>query len=279
MATYAIGDVQGCLAPLTVLLDKISFDVTQDCIWFTGDLVNRGPDSVGVLRFVRGLGDSAITVLGNHDLHLLAAASDPVILKRHDTLNDVLAADDRDELLDWLRWQPLLHRDTALGYTMVHAGLAPQWSLGEAQNLAHEVEEVLRSDSYKEFFSHMYDDQPQRWQPTLTGWQRIRFITNVFTRIRYCDEAGLLDLKVKAAPVDVIAPLKPWFTLSSRKSAGEAIVFGHWSTLGFVKTNNIICLDSGCLWGGHLTAIRLDHPETPVHQVSCERRQPIGTAD
>ncbi len=278
MATYAIGDVQGCLAPLTALLDDINFDSTRDSVWFTGDLVNRGPDSVGVLRFVRALGDSAITVLGNHDLHLLAAASDPAKLKRHDTLSDVLQADDRDELLNWLRTRPLMHRDSALGYTMVHAGMVPQWDLEEAQCLAHEVEEVLRADDYKEFFLHMYGNQPHRWQPSLTGWQRLRFITNVFTRIRYCDESGLLNLKVKADPADVIAPIKPWFTFKNRKNVGETIVFGHWSTLGFVRSHNVICLDSGCLWGGRLTAIRLDDPETPVHQIDCERQQPFDAS-
>ena len=278
MAIYAIGDVQGCYASLTALLDKIQFDPAQDCLWFTGDLVNRGPDSISVLRLVHSLGDSAVTVLGNHDLHLLAVANGHAKQKRHDTLANVLAANDCDELLAWLRTRPLMHRDPVLGYTMVHAGLMPQWDLDEAQRLANEVELMLRSDSYQEFFPHMYGDQPRRWQPGLAGWDRLRFITNVFTRLRYCDENSLLALEEKRAPSEVFAPIKPWFNFINRKSADETILFGHWSTLGFVTTNNVICLDSGCLWGGHLTAIRLDDSALPVQQVGCDQQQPLGLA-
>ncbi len=277
MAIYAIGDVQGCFASLTTLLDKIRFDASRDQLWFTGDLVNRGPDSVAVLRFVRDLGNSAITVLGNHDLHLLAIASGHAKQKRHDTLENVLAAKDRDELLDWLRARPLMHCDAALGYTMVHAGLVPQWDLEEARQLATEVEQILRSDNYREFFPHMYGNQPSRWQPSLTGWDRLRFITNVFTRIRYCNDNGDLDLEEKRAPSQVVAPIKPWFESRDRQSTSEAILFGHWSTLGFVKTNNVICLDSGCLWGGSLTAIRLDHPDLSAQHVDCAQQQPFNS--
>lgn len=276
MATYAIGDVQGCMSSLTSLLDKIDFDASIDRLWFTGDLVNRGPDSVGVLRFVRSLGDSAIVVLGNHDLHLLAAASDRTILKRHDTLGEVLSADDSDSLLHWLRSRPLMHRDAALGYTMVHAGLMPQWSLVDAQSFAREVEFVLRSDNYEEFFSHMYGDQPTHWDPASRGWERLRFITNVFTRMRFCDASGLLNLREKGAPGEVAASLTPWFSVSNRTDSSETILFGHWSTLGFVTTNNVVCLDSGCLWGGQLTAMRLDRSDTPIFQVDCEPQNPIG---
>jgi bis(5'-nucleosyl)-tetraphosphatase (symmetrical) len=276
MAIYAIGDVQGCFAPLTTLLDKIRFDASRDQLWFTGDLVNRGPDSVNVLRFVRDLGNSAITVLGNHDLHLLAIASGHAKQKQRDTLGNVLTAKDRDELLDWLRARPLLHRDAALGYTMVHAGLAPQWGLKEARQLAAEVEQILRSDEHLEFFLHMYGNHPNRWQPSLAGWDRLRFITNVFTRIRYCDDNGVLDLEEKRAPAEVVAPIKPWFESRNRQNTTETILFGHWSTLGFVKTNNVICLDSGCLWGGELMAMRLDHPESPVQRIDCAQQQPLN---
>ncbi len=278
MAIYAIGDVQGCYASLATLLDKIQFAPERDRLWFTGDLVNRGPDSISVLRFVRDLGDSAVTVLGNHDLHLLAVASGHAQQKRRDTLANIFAADDCHELLDWLRARPLMHRDPVLGYTMVHAGLVPQWSLDEAQRLANEVELMLRADNYQEFFSHMYGNQPRRWNPELSGWDRLRFITNVFTRIRYCDENSLLDLEEKRAPTEVNAPIKPWFTFSDRKNADETILFGHWSTLGFVKADNVVCLDSGCLWGGRLTAIRLDDSELPVQQVGCNQQQPLGLA-
>jgi len=277
MAIYAVGDVQGCFEPLTALLEKINFDVNRDQLWFTGDLVNRGPDSLAVLRFVRGLGNSAITVLGNHDLHLLALASGHTKQKRRDTLKNILAADDRDELLDWLRTRPLLHRDARLGYTMVHAGLVPQWSLEQAQQLAAEVEKMLRSDSYADFFPHMYGNLPTQWRPSLTGWDRLRFITNVLTRIRYCDSTGRLDLDQKAAPAEVPAPLNPWFEYRHRESASETILFGHWSTLGFIKSDNVICLDSGCLWGGKLVAIRLDHPDLPVRHVDCVQQQPLGS--
>lgn len=278
MATYAIGDVQGCFSTLTALLEKIRFDAAQDRLWFTGDLVNRGPDSVGVLRFVRGLGDAAITVLGNHDLHLLAIASGQAKPKHRDTLDNVLAANDRDDLLGWLRTRPLMHRDTAFGCTMVHAGLIPQWTLDEAQSLANEVEQKLRSDSYEEFFRYMYGNQPRRWQPSLVGQDRLRFITNVFTRIRYCDDAGNLDLTEKRTPTEVSPPIKPWFEFSDRKSANETVLFGHWSTLGFTKTDNVVCLDSGCLWGGKLTAIRLDHPDLPAYQIDCTQQKPFGAA-
>lgn len=278
MAIYAIGDVQGCFASLMALLDKIRFEPSRDQLWFTGDLVNRGPDSINVLRFVRDLGNSAITVLGNHDLHLLAIASGHTKQKQRDTLENILAAKDRDELLDWLRARPLLHRDAALGYTMVHAGLAPQWDLKEARQLAAEVEQLLCSDKYRDFFQHMYGNQPSQWRPSLTGWDRLRFITNVFTRIRYCDEKGNLDLEEKRAPAEVSEPLKPWFESRDGQNTTETILFGHWSTLGFVKTNNVICLDSGCLWGGELMAIRLDHPEFPVQRIDCAQQQPFNSA-
>ena len=273
MATYAIGDVQGCFEPLTALLDKINFDKNKDRLWFTGDLVNRGPDSLGVLRFVRELGEAAITVLGNHDLHLLAIACGGAKIKRRDTLDDILAAADRDDLLHWLRKRPLLHHDSELGFTMVHAGLVPQWSVEESQQRAQEVETVLQSARHVDFYAHMYGNDPACWRPGLEGWDRLRFIANVFSRIRYCNDEGKLDLAEKRAPAEVALPQRPWFEIEGRESVGETILFGHWSTLGFVKSDNVVCLDSGCLWGGCLTAIQLDHPGLPATRVDCEPQQ------
>jgi len=275
MATYAIGDVQGCFKPLVALLQKIDFDKNRDQLWFTGDLVNRGPESLAVLRFVHDLGDAAVTVLGNHDLHLLAVASGQARPKRRDTMEEIFSAADCESLLAWLRGRPLIHRDAQLGFTMVHAGLVPQWSLDTAQQRALEVESVLRSDNYTDFFARMYGNEPRRWKSELSGWERLRFITNVFTRIRYCDDNGTLDLNEKQAPASVVPPLKPWFEIENRKSTNETIIFGHWSTLGLYESNNVICLDSGCLWGGSMTAMRLDHPDNTTVQVLCPQQQPF----
>lgn len=258
MAVYAIGDVQGCYRELQLLLVSLRFDPVQDRLWFAGDLVNRGPHSLEVLRYVRDLGDAALTVLGNHDLHLLAAAVDPTRVKARDTLHPILDAADRDELLDWLRRRPLLHHDAALGYTLVHAGLPPQWDLAQAQACAQEVEQVLRSTEYADFFTQMYGDEPDRWADELNGWGRLRFITNAFTRLRYCDSDGRIALGHKGAPGSQPAGLIPWFEVPHRRSRGLNILFGHWSTLGPHTAPGIYGLDSGCLWGGQLTALRLD---------------------
>jgi len=190
VAVYAIGDIQGCYRELRHLLEYLHFDPAQDRLWFTGDLVNRGPQSLETLRFIRGLGSAALTVLGNHDLHLLAAADNPARIKKRDTLNPIFDAPDRDELLLWLRQQPLLHHDAELNFTLVHAGLPPQWDLAQAQACAQEVEQVLRSAAHADFFAHMYGDQPDHWSDDLHGWERLRFITNCLTRLRYCDSEG-----------------------------------------------------------------------------------------
>lgn len=258
MAVYAIGDIQGCYRELQHLLDFLHFEPTQDRLWFAGDLVNRGPNSLETLRFVRGLGDAALTVLGNHDLHLLAAADDPARIKKRDTLHPILDAHDRDELLNWLRQQPLLHHDTQLGFTLVHAGLPPQWDLAQAQTCAQEVESVLRSDTHADYFAHMYGDEPNIWSDDLHGWARLRFITNCLTRLRYCDSDGRVALAFKGAPGSQPAGLQPWFTLPHRRSRELKILFGHWSTLGLRDDPGIYPLDSGCIWGGQLTALRLD---------------------
>jgi bis(5'-nucleosyl)-tetraphosphatase (symmetrical) len=258
MATFAIGDVQGCYDDLMRLLERIHFDEQDDQLWFAGDLVNRGPDSLGVLRFVRGLGKRAVSVLGNHDLHLLAVAAGAAKVRDSDTLDATLDAEDREEHLDWLRHRPMLHHDAGLGYTLVHAGLPPQWDLGQAQACAHELEDALRRPQHAEFFREMYGDEPRRWRADLKGVDRLRFIVNCFTRLRYCSAAGDLELKHKGAPGTQPEGLLPWFEVPGRASAGLHLLFGHWSTLGEVRRHNVYPLDTGCVWGGRLTALRLD---------------------
>lgn len=258
MAVYAIGDVQGCYDDLMGLLDEIHFDSSKDRLWFTGDLVNRGPDSLLVLRFVRDLGESAITVLGNHDLHMLALSEKLAPFHRSDTLEEIFTAPDREELLAWVRQQPLLFHDENLHFTMVHAGLPPQWNLAQAQQAAAEVETVLRGDDYRDYLANMYGNEPDIWDEDLNGWERLRFITNCFTRLRYCDENGKLCLKSQGEPGTQISGFQPWFEIPERRSKDQRIVFGHWSTLGLYRDNNVFALDTGCLWGGLLTALRLD---------------------
>ena len=268
MAVWAIGDVQGCYEPLQRLLGKIGFDPSRDTLWFTGDLVNRGPQSLEVLRFVRALGERAVTVLGNHDLHLLAVAAGQRARKR-DTFDDVLNAPDREALLDWLRHQPLLHHSDALGYTLIHAGLLPPWDLELARRLAAETQSVLRSDRAGDFYAHMYGDLPDRWSDKLHGHDRLRVVVNAFTRLRFCDLDGGMDLHQKGAPGSQPADLLPWFALPGRRSRELRIVFGHWSTLGRYHEPGIIGLDSGCLWGGELSAARLDTAEPVFVSVPC----------
>lgn len=269
MAVYAIGDIQGCFDELVALLDTLAFEPRRDVLWFVGDLVNRGPKSLDVLRFIKSLGDRAITVLGNHDLHLLAVAHAHERPRRKDTLDDILRAPDRDDLLDWLRHQPLLHHDAALGFTMVHAGLPPQWNLTEARAYALEVEEALRGPSYIPFLEHMYGDKPTQWSARLDGWERLRFITNCFTRLRFCDAQGRLALDAKGPPGTQSAPYLPWFEVPLRRSRDCNIVFGHWSALGNHAAHQVYALDTGCLWGGELTALRLDGAHREKSSVVC----------
>ena len=259
MATYAVGDVQGCCDELEALLTQLRFDPAHDRLWLVGDLVNRGPRSLDVLRRVRALGPAALTVLGNHDLHLLAVASTGRRSKSQDTLNDILTATDRDELLHWLRQQPLLHHDAALGYTMIHAGLAPQWDLAKAQACAREVETVLRDEhTARELFQHMYGDEPRRWSDELAGFERLRFIVNCFTRVRLCTVDGAIESRHKGAPEDAPAGLIPWFKVPGRASRSLRIVCGHWSALGYHDADGVLSIDTGCVWGGTLCAVRLD---------------------
>ena len=258
MAVYAIGDIQGCFDELQALLEAIHFSPSHDHLWFAGDLVNRGPKSLETLRFIKGLGKRAISVLGNHDLHLIAAAHGHPIASDDHTLDAILNAPDRDELINWLRQQPLLHHDAALGYTMIHAGLPPQWDLKLARQCAQEVETMLRSDNVVDFIEHMYSNKPCRWSDELSGWKRMRFTVNCLTRLRFCDGNGRLKLKYKGPPGSQPAEFHPWFELAERKSSDLNIVFGHWSTLGKRDDPGVFPLDTACLWGGELTALRLD---------------------
>lgn len=258
MAVYAIGDVQGCYGELIELLAQIEFDPDNDRLWFVGDLVNRGPASLEVLRFVKSLEDCAVTVLGNHDLHLLAIAAGTRDPGPGDTFHAILAAPDRDGLIDWLRRRPLLYHDAALGHTLIHAGLPPQWDLALAARCAGEAEAVLRSDGYTDFLRDMYGGQPDLWSERLHGIDRLRFILNCYTRLRFCDAEGRIHLKEKGSPFGRSDGLTPWFDIPGRASAGLRLVFGHWSTLGRYHAPGIYALDSGCVWGGALTALRLD---------------------
>lgn len=265
MATYAVGDIQGCCAELHQLLELIRFDPVADKLWLVGDLVNRGPDSLGVLRLVKSLGDTAITVLGNHDLHLLAVAGGVAELHRDDTLNEILDAPDKDELLAWLRSRSLLHAEG--GFVLVHAGLLPNWNVAQAQQLAHEVEAALRGNRHHDYLAHMYGNHPDHWRDDLSGYSRLRVITNAFTRMRICTQQGEMEFKFKGNVEDVPAGYMPWFEVPGRASADATVVCGHWSALGLKVTPHVIALDTGCLWGGALSAIRLEDHE--VFQVQC----------
>jgi bis(5'-nucleosyl)-tetraphosphatase (symmetrical) len=258
MAVYAIGDIQGCYDELQSLLKLIHFNPQHDQLWFAGDLVNRGPKSLETLRFIKNLGDRAVCILGNHDLHLIATAYGYPLDNDDHTLDAILCAPDRDELIDWLRQQPLLHHDDTLGYTMVHAGLPPQWDLTLAQQCAHEVETMLRGNNINNFIEHMYGNKPRHWSDELSGWKRLRFTVNCLTRLRFCDDQGRLKLKYKGPPGSQPPQYQPWFELPERKSRDLNIVFGHWSTLGQRSDAGIFPLDTACLWGGELTALRID---------------------
>jgi bis(5'-nucleosyl)-tetraphosphatase (symmetrical) len=265
MTHYAIGDSQGCHSPVVALLDRIRADSSDPKLIFVGDLVNRGPNSLATLREIRALGDAAQVVLGNHDLHLLAVAHGIRTAHRSDTLDDILNAPDRDELLDWLRRQPLaLLQD---GYLMVHAGVLPQWSAQQTRALAHEVETVLSGPNWVDFLREMYGNAPARWDDALTGADRLRCIVNGLTRIRYCTGDGTMEFSSKEGADGVPAGYFPWFDVPGRKTEDVTVVFGHWSTLGLTMRPNLIGLDTGCVWGGKLTAVRLD--TRAVLQVDC----------
>ena len=272
MTRWAIGDVQGCYAELDELLQRIRFNADRDLLLFTGDLVNRGPQSLATLRRVRTLAANAIVVLGNHDLHLLAVAlGSERRLRRSDTLDEVLGASDRDALLGWLLERPLAHYDGAHHDLLVHAGLVPQWHAQQAAQLAGEVEQALRHDP-RALLGAMYGDKPDQWDETLTGEDRLRFVINVLTRLRVCTAQGRVDLRQKGPAADARSPWMPWFKVRERASAAVRVIFGHWSTLGYYSGDGVLGLDSGCVWGGTLTAVNLDDPEAPPVAVQARRR-------
>lgn len=273
MALYAIGDVQGCDAELGALLGTLKFSIDRDSVWFVGDLVNRGPDSLKVLRRIHALGDAATVILGNHDLHLLAVAYGGARLRSDDTLDAVLAAPDRAALLEWLQERPLMHEDRDLNVCMVHAGLAPQWDLRQARDCAHELQRALRRNPEK-LFAHLYGDLPDRWDNALEGEERLRFIANCLTRLRYLDAEGRLALRAKGSPKKAhTKSLVPWFEARDARWRGSRIVFGHWSTLGYFSNADVTSLDTGCVWGERLTALRLDVPDAKPVQVPCAAAQ------
>jgi bis(5'-nucleosyl)-tetraphosphatase (symmetrical) len=265
LATYAIGDIQGCFNSLTRLLAHCAFDPAADRLWLVGDLVNRGPRSLETLRFVRDLGSAAITVLGNHDLSLLMAAEGFGKPGKGDTFDDILQAPDREELLDWLRHQPLCHVEGQ--YCMVHAGLLPQWTATQARALAAEVEAALNRADWREFMANLWGSEPASWQDDLEGWPRLRVIVNAMTRMRFCSPEGVMNFRVKGEVAKAPAGYIPWFDVPGRRSADSVLITGHWSALGLKVTPNLLAIDSGCLWGGSLTAIRLD--DQAILQVEC----------
>lgn len=265
MSTYVVGDLQGCLDPLQRLLDRVRFDPASDRVWFVGDLVNRGPDSLGVLRLIRGLGDRAIAVLGNHDLHLLVAAGGHARIHRGDTFQDVLAAPDRDELLDWLRHLPLFHLDGP--WAMVHAGLLPSWTIDKAASLAREAEDLLRSERCDDFLRTMYGNRPDAWEDDLVGWDRARVIVNAMTRLRICTPSGVMEFHHKGELEDIPAGYVPWFDAPHARGDRHTVLFGHWSALGCREGPGYVSLDSGCLWGRALSAYRLE--DGAVFQIDC----------
>ncbi len=272
MATWAIGDVQGCAAELEALLDRIGYSPARDRLWFVGDLVNRGPRSLDVLRLVAGLGDSAVVVLGNHDLHLLAAARGAGLRDGDESLAPVLAAPDRARLLDWLQSRRMLHHDPALGRVMIHAGLPPQWTLDSARGCAADLEQVLQGEASGAFFARMYGNQPDLWRDDLEGMDRLRFTVNALTRLRACDAEGRMLLKLKGPVARLPTGTMPWFRVPGRRSAGHRVVCGHWSALGYHDADGVLALDTGCVWGGTLTARRLDADDAPV---SVSSEQPV----
>lgn len=272
MATYAVGDIQGCFASFRHLLAAIGFDPERDRLWLVGDLINRGPGSVEMLRWAQRHESALRVVLGNHDLHALAVAEGFIEPHRSDTLQPLLDAPDREELLTWLR-----HCSMAYGegeYLMVHAGLLPQWDGRQVLELAQEVEAALRGKDYRDFLGHMYGNQPARWDDGLQGMDRLRIITNALTRLRVCSADGEMDFHFKGAPTDIPAGLMPWFEVPGRKTTDKTLICGHWSALGLVLRDNLLSLDTGCLWGGQLSALRLE--DRRLFQVPCAQEEAIA---
>ncbi len=280
MAMYLIGDVQGCDDALGRLLDKCGFSPSRDSLVVLGDLVNRGPDSAAVLRRLMGLGGAARSLLGNHDLHLLAVAHGGQPLRRHDTLAPVLDAPDRPALLDWLRQQHLALLDSVAGQPlfMVHAGVLPGWTAARTVELAAEVHGVLRGPDLPGFFRQMYGNQPDRWHDALTGADRLRVIVNALTRLRFCSAQGVMEFATKEGAAGAPAGFLPWFEVPGRRTADVTVAFGHWSTLGWLERPDLVSLDTGCVWGGCLSALRIDTATGAREriQVDCEQAQAPG---
>ena len=273
MTTYALGDIQGCQPQMQELLDIIERETPDAKLLFAGDLVNRGPKSLDALRQVMNLEEKAVTVLGNHDLHLLAVAAGIQEMKPGDSIRPVLDAPDRDELIDWLRHRPMAYTDD--GRLLVHAGVLPQWDLNKTMELAHEVEMVLRGPDWKEFLKEMYGNLPNKWNDNLTGTARLRCIVNGLTRLRFCKADGEMEFASKMGTSEAPQGYMPWFDVPDRRTRDVTVIFGHWSTLGLLLRDNLIALDTGCVWGGQLTAVRLD--DRAVFQVSCPGfLEPIG---
>ncbi len=268
MALYAIGDIQGCAGAFAALLKKLRFRPSRDRLWLVGDLVNRGPDSLGVLRHVIALGRSVTTVLGNHDLHLLATVAGGRNLSPADTFDAVLEAPDADRLIDWLRHRPLLHYDAAARSVLVHAGIPPAWDVREARAHAREVEKLLRGRRWRKALRSMYGNEPAQWSDKLDRESRRRYTINALTRMRYCDRRGRLDFSYSGPPGSQTKGLTPWFDVPRKRSLNAHVVFGHWAALGLLRRADVTALDSGCVWGGCLTALRLDRRARPV-KVNC----------
>jgi len=274
MSTYAIGDVQGCFTQLKDLLKKLDFKSDKDKLWFAGDIINRGPKSLKTIRFIKSLEENAITVLGNHDLHLLAVANGHRKQGKKDTIQEILDATDSQSILDWLIQRPLLHYQSKHHVCMSHAGLFPDWTIDQALSYASEVEDILTGYKSHEFFHHMYGDKPSKWSTKLSGWDRLRFITNAFTRMRYLRTDMKLSLKEKGAPGKQSDNIKPWFEFN-RPDNNLNIVFGHWSTLKNPKIDHLHPLDTGCLWGGELTALKISSKMKKRIILDCPQSKPI----
>lgn len=279
MAIYAIGDVQGCYSELNRLLEKIGFDDNRDTLWFCGDLVNRGPESLQTLEFVKSLGDSAVCVLGNHDLHLLALHHGVCKVRDTSSLQQILDSPRRDELMAWLQNLPLLHYDETQKALLVHAGIHPGWSLDKATTLAQEVETAIRGEKAAKYFNKMYGNKPRVWSDELTGQRRLRLVTNVFTRMRYFTASGKLDFDTATSPRrNQRNGLTPWFQMPAELREDIRVFFGHWSTLPVGCYGRCFALDGGCVWGGHLVALRIDYAAEDWFFVDSHTSMPIDSA-
>jgi len=273
---YLLGDLQGCCDPLERLLQTIDFSPSRDHLYVLGDLVNRGPDSLGVLRRLRGLGNAATSLLGNHDLHLLAVAHGVRKPHRSDTLGAILTAPDREDWLDWIRQQRLAVHEQ--GWLMVHAGVVPQWDAAQTVALAREVEAMLAGPDLGEFLASMYGNEPTRWDDSLQGVPRWRCVVNVLTRLRFCAEDGTMEFATKDGSDGAPEGFMPWFEVPGRRTAGTPVAFGHWSTLGLINRDDLLALDTGCVWGGQLSAVRVDGATRELIQIDCPQAQKPGKA-